>query len=507
MKFYVRVSVAFTYFFLLLNVFAQSPGDTLKKSAKQIGGEKKLKNLSTYEFNGLVVRESDNRNGIVKIISAKPNLHLMSFDFDGVLYEIGFNGKSGWTRSVGSRLKTLTGAPGKGFQEQINFHNNLWLNYKNEKSKITIAGSKQIKEQNAIAVNVSTVKGVSYKIFFDQQSYLPVKSEFPFGDAKHIFDYSDYREIQGIKFPHKIIFSDGSEIYNIQVNNVTLNRQISKNAFDFPVVSNEPLPNIPVLLKQLQENEDRIENLLENYTYTQTNISRELDKAGILQEKKSETYQISFYKGNRIRRLVAKDGRSLNANEQRSEDREVEKRVKEIEKEIAKKEERTLKQSRSGTPEEENKRISIAELLRASKLLNPRRERFRERDVIVFDFEPNPDFDYKNAKSFLKFFGKTAGVMWIDAEDKQVARIEAVLADNYKVGGGLLANLKKGAAFVLENDRINNELWLPSLTEINLSVKVLLVKGINVNQLVKYGDYQKFNSEVKDSKVNEKMTP
>jgi hypothetical protein len=145
--------------------------------------------------------------------------------------------------------------------------------------------------------------------------------------------------------------------------------------------------------------------------------------------------------------------------------------------------------------------------LRASNLFNPRRERFRGRDVIVFDFEPNPNFDFRNAKSFLKFFGKTAGVMWIDTQDKQVARLEAVLFDSYKVGGGLVANLKKGAAFTLENDRINNEIWLPSSADINLSVKVLLVKGISVNQTVRYSDYQKFNSEIKDSKVNEIEKP
>jgi len=32
--------------------------------------------------------------------------------------------------------------------------------------------------------------------------------------------------------------------------------------------------------------------------------------------------------------------------------------------------------------------------------------------------EPDPAFDYKNAKSVLKFFGKTAGVMWIDEQDE-----------------------------------------------------------------------------------------
>jgi hypothetical protein len=141
--------------------------------------------------------------------------------------------------------------------------------------------------------------------------------------------------------------------------------------------------------------------------------------------------------------------------------------------------------------------------LRASRLVNPRRERFRGRDVIVFDFEPNPAFDFKNAKSFLKFFGKVGGAMWIDEKDKQVARIEAVLFNNFKVGGGLLASLKKGASFTLEQERVNDEIWLPSSADINLSVKVLLVKGVNINQTIKSYNYRKFKTEVKDSKVDE----
>jgi hypothetical protein len=93
--------------------------------------------------------------------------------------------------------------------------------------------------------------------------------------------------------------------------------------------------------------------------------------------------------------------------------------------------------------------------------------------------------------------------MWIDEKDKQVARLEAVLFGNFKVGGGFLANLKKGASFALEQERVGDEIWLPSVADVNLSVKVLLVKGINVNQIVKSYGYRKFKTEIKDSKVDE----
>jgi hypothetical protein len=107
----------------------------------------------------------------------------------------------------------------------------------------------------------------------------------------------------------------------------------------------------------------------------------------------------------------------------------------------------------------------------------------------------------------LKFFGKTAGVMWIDEKDKQVARLEAFLFDNYNVGGGVLAKLKKGASFTLEQERLNDEIWLPSLADINLSVRVLLVKGIDLNQQIRSYDYRKFTTEVQDATVNEQQNP
>ena len=177
--------------------------------------------------------------------------------------------------------------------------------------------------------------------------------------------------------------------------------------------------------------------------------------------------------------------------------------LKKSKKKSKKKKNAPAKQSAQGTPDEEGRRISIAEVLRASSLVNPRRERLKGRDVIVFDFEPNPDFDYKNAKSILKFFGKTAGVIWVDTDKKQVIRIEAVLADSFKIGGGLLFKIKEGASFEQQNELVNDEIWLPAVTNINLAAKALLFKGINLNVLVKASNYRRFATEVKEAKVGD----
>ncbi len=485
---------------------AQSPNKILKQANRALGGEKVLQNIKSYQKTGKITRLKDGAAGNYKMQAELPNFYNVEFDLNGFETETGYNGKSGWRRDSRDGLRTLTGDASRDFQAETNYRNNLWLNYKKEKAKIVSGGQAIINGKPANSLLLTTAKGVQIKLYFDAATNLPVREEIPAGDTTKVFDYSDYRKVDGISEPFTISEKIGEDAYEIKFDEITHNRQIAASNFDFPVISGEPLPEIPQLLREVQANADKIDAILENYSYTQKIISRVLGKDGILRETESETYQLSFYKGNRIRRLVEKNGKPLSENDQKDEDKNVQKRVAEIEKDIAKREAKDAN-SADETPDSENRRISTAEVLRASKLTNPRRERFRGRDVIVFDFEPNPNFDLKNARSLLKFFGKVGGVVWIDEKDNQIARVEAVLFDSFKIGGGLLANLKKGASFTLDQERVNDEIWLPSSADVNLSVKVLLVKGIDINQIVKSYNYRKFNSEVKDSKVDEIKQP
>lgn len=492
-------------FFLILICFvfasgvsAQSPAKILKQAEKALGGAKALQKVRSRQKTGTITRLKDGAGGAFSAQTAAPNFYNESYDLDGFEIESGYNGKSGWTRNSREGLLTLTGTASRDFQTEVSYRNNLWLNFKKEKSKIVSCGQSKAGGKSANCLNLTTAKGVSIKLYFDAANGLLIREEIPAGDALKTFDYADYRSINGVQEPFSINAGIGEVVYAIKLENVTHNQTVVKADFDFPQISGEPLPDIPELLKQLQANEDKTEELLETYSFTQKIVARELGKDGVLREKESETFQLSFYKGNRIRRLIEKNGKPLSERQQADEDEKVQKNLAEIEKRIAKKETES---------DENNRRVSISETLRASLLKNPRRERFRGRDVVVFDFEPNPNFDMKNAKSMLKFFGKVGGVMWIDEKDKQVVRLEASLFDNFKIGGGLLANLKKGATFTMEQERVNDEIWLPSLVDVNMSVKVFLVKGINLNQSVKSYNYRKFKTEVTDTKIDDVKNP
>lgn len=508
MKYKAIIAIGIALSFVLpANGLAQSPKKILSNATKALGKKKAIKAVTSWKKSGLITQVSDGTQGELIMQGSKPDLFNSKFNFRGFENETGFNGKSGWIRNSRDGLKTLTGDESEDFKAEVLLRNWRWIDYKKRKDKISGGGQTNVNNRPANVVFLINPKGVRIKLYFDAATNLLLREDIPFGDKIKTYDYSDYRPVNGVKEAFKISTSVGDEKFEITLDQVIYNKPIDSAAFNFPKRAGEPLPDISKLLKELQANSDRIEELLENYSYSQKVTKRELNENGIIEVTESETNQLSFYKGYRISRLVAKDGKPLTPDQQNKEDKEVEKRVEKIEKKIAKEEERTVSQSSNGSPDEDGRRISVAEVLRASKLLNPRRETLGGREVIVFDFEPNPDFDFKNAKSFLKFFGKTVGVMWIDENDQQVVRLEAVLADSYKIGGGLLAKLRKGASFVLENDRVNDEIWLPSRADINLSVRVLLFGGVKVNQIVESFDYRKFKTEVEDSKVNDLKQP
>jgi hypothetical protein len=480
--------------------FAQSPGKILSLANKALGSEKSLKNVRSWQISGKITRQSDGVSGAYQAYAQNPNLYGESYDLNGFESAVGYNGKSGWIRDSKNGLRTLTGDGSRDFQAETFYRNSRWLNVKAEKSKISASGKTTVGGKAANALILTTAKGVRIKLFFDAATNLLLREEIPNGETVKIIDYGDYRQVDNIFEAFSIVSKIGDETYLIKLDDVKHNPQIAKTVFDFPQISNEPLPDVKVLLDEIRANAEKIDNILENYSYKETRIDREIDKSGNLVEKDSETVLLSFYKGNRIRRLIEKNGKPLSDSDQAKEDKDIEKQIAEIEEKIAKREKREATNS-AKTPDEENKRISLSDALKGSLLVNPRRERFRGRDVVVFDYEPNPQF--KPQTRMEKLFALCNGAVWVDAGSKQVVRLEAFLIQN---AGNFIGKVKRGASFSLENELVNNEIWLPSRADVNLSVKILFA-GININNLIKYGDYSKSKVEIKDATVDAPQKP
>lgn len=487
---------------LSVAVFAQSPSKILSQANKAMGGEKQLKAVISWQQTGKITRVSDGASGKYSAFSSGGGLYGGSYDLNGFEVGFGYNGKSGWLRDSKDGLRTVTGEASKEFQAEAGYRSTRWLKAKDEKAKLTSGGTATVNGKMANVVLMTTAKGPRIKLYFDTTTGLLLREDIPNGGVSKYFEYDDYRTVGGVRTPYAIKYVEADEPYEIKLDDVRFNQTIARSAFDFPQVSNEPLPNIPALLDEVRANADKIEAILENYSFTENRIERDLKDSGELVVKSSEKRLLTFYKGYRISRTLEKNNKPLSPGDQAKEDKDVEKQVAEIEKKIAEKEKKAISSGSVGQPKGEGQRITIAEALKGSLLVNPRRERLRGRDVIVFDYEPNPAFKPKTRNE--KLFALCNGAVWVDTTSKQIVRLEARLTQST---GNFLAKASRGASFSLENELVNNEIWLPSQADINLSIKLFLIAGININNLVKYGDYRRFETEVKDAMVGDEKKP
>ena len=249
------------------------------------------------------------------------------------------------------------------------------------------------------------------------------------------------------------------------------------------------LPDAPTLLRQLQDNQKQIEAIRKNYICTDDEEEFELDKNGNSKKREVRQYELYFVEGSAIKRLLSKEGVPLSESEKKKEDERVAKAEKSAR-------EHRAKMDRG---EHDKNAINISTFLRSSMFQNIRREQYQSHEVIAIDFVPNPDFKPNGLAESIA--SKLGGTIWIDEQAHQVARLEAKLLKGQSAGFGL-ASVKEGTSFVLEQQKINDELWMPSVTDANIGARVVF-KGIRQRNIDHFSNYKKFKSDTRILGVEE----
>lgn len=244
--------------------------------------------------------------------------------------------------------------------------------------------------------------------------------------------------------------------------------------------ADHPIPDITLLLKDVEKNQKKIDQTREKYACTEVEEQDHLSKQGKLKKRTFKEYEIFFIGGREIQRLVKKNGKRLRAAQQRKEDARVRKQVEKYEKQLARR--------KSG---DDPDGIGISVFLRTSQFDHARWTRYRNQEVIAFDFAPNSA--YKPRTFAEKVAHSLAGEVWVDPQAHTIVRLEAWFDHPVKIGGGLLASLDKGTTVAIEQALVNHEVWLPSYLEFHGSARLLLFKGIRMNVIDRYSDYRVFH--------------
>ena len=470
---------------------SQEAGKIVEQYVKAAGGSRALAKVQTLTLEGTFTTD-DGKSGTYTLDTKLPNRYYSELLIGERNVIEAYNGKSAWHESAAGELGTLVGAEGMQLEAAAQYYNSRLLNLKKNKIALALVGHAQVRGKDALQLEVTTAMGVKREVFFDSQTHLIAKEAATVGGVDEEILYDDYRTVDGVKLPQKIELHRGSDKYDISVTRGVINGTVGERVFDFPIKSQVKLPDLKALFKEIDDNQKAIDKLKENYAGSQSEEETEFEGDGKVKKHEVSEYTFFYLNGNEITTLVKKDGKPLSDAEQKKENEKTQKRIDEHQKREAKKEAKEEKAKEEGKSDEKEE-PGIEVFLRACQFVNPRRERFRGQDVLVFDFEPNPEF--KPHKLVEKLAQKLAGVVWVDEKAHDVARLEAYFTGDMKIAGGLLANLQKGTSFVFEQAFVNNEVWLPTYMEAHVGVRFLLVKGIKASMVTRYWDYKKFNVE------------
>lgn len=251
--------------------------------------------------------------------------------------------------------------------------------------------------------------------------------------------------------------------------------------------ADRPLPGVSLLMLEVEARQRDAERARRDYIFHEVETDQELDGHGALKKTEVNEYDSFWLDGVPVRKQVKKNGRELTEEENRKESER-------IDKEVAKAKERREKEDAKGkqTDPRGNDEVTVSRLLELGSFTNPRRVQMNGRDTIEVDYTGDPKAKTRN--SFEGVIRDMAGTVWVDEQDKALARIEGHFTNSFKIGGGLVANIQQGTNFAVQLLKINGEVWLPARIEGRGEARVLLFFKFNGNVTVVDSNYRKFKT-------------
>ncbi len=225
-----------------------------------------------------------------------------------------------------------------------------------------------------------------------------------------------------------------------------------------------------------------------DYTYIEREVENKLDGKGQVKSTEAKTYEVLEIYGEQVQRLIEKDDKPLSEKEAAKEEEKIQKiidkRKNESEGDRKKREQKEEK-------DREEDRKFVHDVADAYNFKLAGTELVGGREAWVIDGEPRPGFvPHMKQSSFLpKFHGR----VWIDKDDLQLAKMDVECLDTIS-WGFFLARFHKGSRFMLEQTRVNEEVWLPRQVAAKIDVRLALLKNFNVDVEQTYRDYKKFRA-------------
>ena len=493
-----------------------SPEKIVGEYVKALGGKKRLAALrdATYEWD---VSTGDGATGKARTRLRNPSSFRTDLSLTAGESVGAANARAAWAVGGGGHLQTLTGEEALAARLQSLLEAGGFADYKKQKVLARTVAREEVGGEPAYLVEFSTRAGARLRYWFGATSRVPLQMA---DDARRLrVRFGDWRQRAGspvLAEPHRLeIERDSPPALTLTLREARYNTGLAESLFEPPP---DASLDIPALLRDLARNQNEVDRRVNDYTFTHKVTERELTDKGEVKKEKVSVYEVYPIVGwGAVEKLVSVNGVPLKGEAALKEAKRVAEEIEKAERKLPEVERKRERRRAERAAEAKKKRgsaagegegeddLSISTFLRAAEFVSPRRERFRDRDTIVFDFRPRPGFKPSSREE--EIVSKLSGVVWIDPAERQVVRLEARLVEGFKMGGGLVASIKPGSAFVFEQMRLPDGVWLPRYSQVNASARVFLFAGISINETHEFGDYKRFSADAGEDKLDSPRKP
>ena len=187
-----------------------------------------------------------------------------------------------------------------------------------------------------------------------------------------------------------------------------------------------------------------VRNARPNYHYTKHTVTEELDLKGHLKDRKEKLYDVLVESGLTYPKLLEFNGQSLSPAElKKQEDRELAERQK-------------ITDAKSDKKGDDRENFVTLDLVEKYNFTLIDHKLFNGRMTYLLSFEPKTNLPIHKLTD--RFLNEVAGTVWIDAQEFEVARVEAHLKGEVALWGGMIGTLKE-CAYTLERTRLADGAW------------------------------------------------
>jgi hypothetical protein len=230
----------------------------------------------------------------------------------------------------------------------------------------------------------------------------------------------------------------------------------------------------------------------EQFLFKARNERRELDSNGKVTSERSTVWERIEIDGFAFGRTLIRDGKPLTAEERKSEDADIQKRLVALKVPVQTAGVGRTEQREQQTNLPRRKTAQhqwFQEFPEALDYTLVGEEVMNGRAALHLAATPRAGYQAKNMRA--RVFEKMKCQLWIDKATMELIRADAEMFDTFNVGFGILGRIEKGTRFQIQRRPVADGIWLIDSQSVRFGARLLLVKSMHQESTNAWTDFRR----------------